>query len=99
MAAAIAVGGPLQQAVTAVDKEPPLSLPPEEKEMAASSPGANFEIVPPKRTGGADEFEAFPDDVLEEVIEPAYYYENSGIPVFTPVRISSSIVASRGVTA
>lgn len=60
----------------------------EESENRAST-NSNFEVVVEKQINNADQFEipssGANDEVMEE-ITPAYYYENMGIPVFTPVR-------------
>lgn len=60
----------------------------------APAPSApNFEVVIDKPDINREDFERFPE--LEDIgpIEPAYYYEDMGIPVFTPV---SSSWTSRG---
>jgi hypothetical protein len=47
---------------------------------------SRLEVVVPLLKGSNDEFEKFPEIDNDEVIEPAYYYDNLGIPVFKPVR-------------
>ncbi|TGZ77726.1 hypothetical protein EX30DRAFT_374373 [Ascodesmis nigricans] len=48
---------------------------------------SNFEVVVDGKPGNSEEYVVSPkvtEDDDDEVIEPAYYYENLGIPVFTP---------------
>jgi hypothetical protein len=68
---------------TAVAAAEPLQTPAEEAPAAKK-----FEVVVPQRKTSLEEFQRFPEEEAEddgEVIEPAYFYEGGGIPVFTPV--------------
>lgn len=68
---------------SAVDRDSATTTSPQVASAAHDAP--NFEVLIGKPAINRDEFERFPE--LEDIgpIEPAYYYEDSGIPVFTPV--------------
>jgi hypothetical protein len=83
--AAVTAEGPLLSAVTAHDAGPTVE-PAVLSTNPPISPPQKIEVVIPPRQSSAEEFQRFPElDIDNEPIEPAYYYENMGIPVFTPV--------------
>lgn len=59
-----------------------------------SAGSSKFEVVVDSKVENPEEYVTLPkieDDLDDEVIEPAYYYENMGVPVFTPVCFSCGV--------